>query len=79
MKVVATKVAFFNGARVRVGAEMDIPDGTKGSWFVAVDSPAAKAAQAKPAKAEPKALSEVAKRGKSFVETHAGEAGDPIA
>ena len=67
MKVVAAKVAFYNGRRVRVGDELDIPQGTKGSWFVATGSIEAKVAKEKPAKPEPKALSELgADKAKTF-------------
>ena len=34
MKVKAIQPAFFNGSRVRVGQELDVPPGMKGSWFV---------------------------------------------
>ena len=61
MKVVATSAAFFGGRRVRPGQELDVPDGTKASWFVQVDSDTAKEARKPKAKAEPKALSEIAK------------------
>lgn len=59
MKVVAIKVAFFNGRRVRAGDELDVPSGMKGSWFAPVSAPEAKAAKEKPAKPEPKALSQL--------------------
>ena len=59
MKIVAIKPAFYNGRRVRVGDELDIPSGLKGSWFAATASVEAKEAKAKPAKPEPKALSEL--------------------
>lgn len=59
MKIVAIKPAFYNGRRVRVGDELDIPTGTKGSWFAPTGSAEAKASKEKPAKAEPKALSEL--------------------
>lgn len=36
MKVVAIKEAFYNGRRVRVNAQLDVPEDTKGSWFVPV-------------------------------------------
>lgn len=74
MKVIAIKAAFFNGARVRQGAVLEIPDKTKGSWFAPVDSETGKAAK-NPGKQkeEPKTLSEVAKGGQSFVEAHAGK------
>jgi 16S rRNA U1498 N3-methylase RsmE len=59
VKIVAIKVAFYNGRRVRVGDELDIPQGTKGSWFAPVASVEASKAKAKPEKQEPKALSEL--------------------
>jgi len=34
VKVVAIKEAFYNGRRVRVGTELEVPEGIKGSWFV---------------------------------------------
>ena len=62
MKVVAIKPAFFNGSRVRPGAELDVPDALKGSWFTPVDSPEAKAVKApQAAKKEPATLSEIAR------------------
>ncbi len=63
MKVVATKPAFYNGRRVRVGAELDVPQGTKGSWFVATETVEAKKAKAKPAEDAPQALSELGNAG----------------
>jgi 16S rRNA U1498 N3-methylase RsmE len=60
VKIVAIKPAFYNGRRVRVGDELEIPQGSKGSWFAPVNSAEAKASKEKPAKPEPKALSEVA-------------------
>jgi hypothetical protein len=33
MKVVATEVAFYDGHLVRVGDELDVPEGTRGKWF----------------------------------------------
>lgn len=75
MKVIAIAAAFYNGARVRPGAEVEVPDTFKGSWFVKVDGPEAKAARAARVKTkdEPRALSQLAKDGKSFVEAHAGD------
>lgn len=74
MKVIAIKPAFYNGARVRVGAELEVPDTLKGSWFAKADTAAAKPAKVSKAKDEPKALSELPKgSGKTFVEAHAGE------
>lgn len=75
MKVVAVKEAFYNGRRVRVGAELDVPEGTKGSWFAPVASIKAKelkAEQSKPKREEPKALSEMgADKARSFVDINA--------
>lgn len=72
MKIVAIKPAFYNGRRVRVGDELDIPQGMKGSWFAAVATPEAKAAKARPStKQEPKALSELGSdKAKSFTDVH---------
>lgn len=71
MKIVAIKPAFFNGRRVRVGDELDIPQGSLGSWFAPVASIEAKAAKVKPAKTEPKALSELGSAdAKRFVDVH---------
>lgn len=75
MKVVAIKEAFYNGRRVRVGAELDVPEGTKGSWFAPTASApgkALRAEQARPKREEPKALSEMgADKAKSFVDINA--------
>lgn len=60
-KVVATSMGFYNGTRVRAGTELEVPDDFKGSWVAAVGSPAAAPAKAKPARSEPKTLSEMAK------------------
>ena len=76
MKVIAIAAAFHNGARVRPGAEVDVPDNFKGSWFVKVDAPEAKAARAArtaKTKDEPRALSQLAKDGKSFIDAHSGD------
>ena len=76
MKIVAIKPAFYNGRRVRVGDELDIPQGLKGSWFAATATIEAKQAKvekaekAKPTKDVPKALSELGTAAaKSFNET----------
>jgi hypothetical protein len=67
VKIVAIKPAFYNGRRVRVGDELDIPQGLKGSWFAAPASSEAKTAKEKPARTEPKALSELGSaKAKSF-------------
>jgi hypothetical protein len=75
MKVTAIAAAFYNGARVRPGAEVEVPDNYKGSWFVKLDAPEAKAARAAraPKPTDPRALSQLAKDGKSFIEAHAGD------
>lgn len=70
MKVVAIATAFVNGRRVRPGAELDIPENSKGSWFARVDTTEAKAAkQPKASKQEQKALSELGNaNAKSFTD-----------
>lgn len=60
-QVVATSMGFLNGSRVRPGTVIEVPDDFKGSWVAAVGSPAAAPAKPKPARAEPKTLSEMAK------------------
>jgi hypothetical protein len=70
VKVIAIQPAFYNGARVRVGAEVDVPDNLKGSWFAKANTPEAKATKAPKPKAEPKALSELAKGDMTFNEAH---------
>lgn len=77
MEVIAIKPAFFNGHRVRVGAELDIPENTKGSWFAPKDSTKAKAAKdSTKAKAnEPRTLSQAAgDSAKSFTQVLADKA-----
>lgn len=59
MKVKALQPGFFGGARIREGQEFEVPSGTKGSWFVAVEEYKAPA-KAK-GKAQPQTLSELAK------------------
>jgi hypothetical protein len=59
MKVKALQAGFFGGARIREDQEFEVPSGTKGSWFVAVEE--FKAPAKAPAKAVPKTLSEIAK------------------
>lgn len=75
MKVIAITAAFYNGSRVRPGAEVEVPDNLKGSWFVKADAAEAKAAKATRAKPkdEPKALSQLAAGTKTFLEAHAGD------
>lgn len=48
MKVKAIDVGFYGGFRRRVGATFDVPDGTKGAWFVPVDEGDSDAEQANP-------------------------------
>lgn len=82
MKVIATKMGFFNGNRQREGSEFEVPDGTKGSWFVPVGTPvAAKTVKAvaarKAATPEPTTLSKAgAGKSQSFVEAMAKKDGD---
>lgn len=66
MKFIALKAGFFEGKRVRAGAEFDGPAGSKGKWFV----PAAKyKAPPKVDEAKELALSQINKsRPQSFVE-----------
>ena len=72
MKIVAIKPAFYNGRRVRVGDELDIPQGVKGSWFVSTGTVEARAAKEEPAKTEPKALSELGSdKARTFVDVNA--------
>ncbi len=59
MKVKALKPGFFNGSRVREGQTFEVPDGTKGGWFIALEEYKAPA-KAKPA-SQAKTLSELAK------------------
>jgi hypothetical protein len=59
MKVKALKPGFFGGSLRDVGQEFDVPNGTKGTWFVAVED--FKAPAKAKAKAAPSTLSEMAK------------------
>lgn len=60
-KVVATSPGFFNGMRVRPGAEIEVPDDFKGSWVAAAGSPAVATSKPKTVRSEPKTLSEMGK------------------
>ena len=77
MRVIATKEAFYNGARIRRGARVDVPEGHKGSWFVAAETLQAKAVLddvkgKKTTKDTPKSLSEIRKEdSKTFADVHA--------
>ncbi len=81
MKVIVVKTAFFAGNLVYPSPEpIEVPDGTKGSWFVPAGSEEAKAAKAA-GKAEgkgtqpmPQTLSEIGKgNGRSFNDVHGGK------
>ena len=64
MKVKVTQSAFFGGTRRRVGEVLEVPDGTKGTWFAEVPAkgaPADVADKPKRSKAQPVALSELGK------------------
>lgn len=76
MKVIAIKPAFHNGSRVRVGDVVEVADGHQGSWFTAADNVKASAKTVKPAKPEPRALSQAGKEeAKTFIQAH-GEKAD---
>ena len=61
MKVKALEAGFYNGNRVRQGQEFEVPEGTKGKWFVALaEVKATEAPKTKGKKAEPQTLSEAA-------------------
>jgi hypothetical protein len=62
MKVRAIQAAFHNGARVRVGDVLDVPDTLKAAWFVSVDA-VSPGAPARPARRRevPVALSQIGK------------------
>lgn len=70
MKVIANASAFYNGSRIRAGAEVEVPDGFKASWATPAESiKAAKPAKAKP---EPRALSQQGKEeAKTFTQVTA--------
>jgi hypothetical protein len=58
MRVIATEQGFYKGARIREGREFEVPEGTKGKWFVPaapVEKPKADAKPAKAVKADAKA------------------------
>ncbi len=72
MKVTAISPAFYNGARVRVGDVVDVPEGFKASWAAPVDSVKP---PAKPVKPEPRTLSQAGKgESKTFVQAHSEKA-----
>lgn len=59
MLVRATHTGFIYNRRVRVGQTFEVPDGTKGKWFVPVSTP-----KEEPAKAprQPRTLSELGRQ-----------------
>lgn len=63
MKVKALQTGFYGGSRIREGQEFEVPEGYKGTWFIALDEHAvhAKAPKAAKVKAQPQTLSELAK------------------
>lgn len=77
MKVIVVKTAFFAGNLVYPSPEpIEVPDGTKGSWFVRADSEEAAQAAKGAAKAKPtmpQTLSEMTKGGQSFNDVHGGK------
>jgi hypothetical protein len=81
MKVVVVKPAFYNGFRVRVGTELNVPDELKGSWFVhkdAVPTPPVTGGRGRKPKDAPQTLSQMAKgeTPASFIDVHKGEGDD---
>lgn len=78
MKVIAIAPAFYQGSRVRVGAEVEVPSGFKASWAAPVKSVEATVAvkATKATRLEPRALSQAGKEGsKTFIQAH-GEKAD---
>jgi hypothetical protein len=47
MKVIALQAGFYNGSRVREGAEFEVEVGLQGKWFAPVSTVEAKATKAK--------------------------------
>lgn len=67
MRVVATEVGFYDGARRKVGAIFEVPEGVTAKWFEPVESSAKvvapKSKAPKGAKAnEPQTFSEISKK-----------------
>jgi 16S rRNA U1498 N3-methylase RsmE len=56
MKVIALSAGFYNGSRVREGAEFEVADGQKAKWFAPVEAVKAVAAKAKVEKAKSDAV-----------------------
>lgn len=79
MKVVATQTGFYDGSLREPGTEFEVPDSLQIHWAVPVGSPGSDSAKPKPvAKPRPRALSELSRPGKSFIEQH-GDGLDDIA
>lgn len=77
MRVIATQTGFFAGSLREKGTTFEVPDSFKASWVAPLGSPAAEEAKPKPApKPRARALSELAKPGKSFIEQNAADADD---
>lgn len=79
MKVIATQTGFYDGSLREPGTEFEVPDSLQIHWAVPVGSPHGEAARVKPVpKPRPRALSELSRAGKSFIEQH-GSADDELA
>lgn len=75
MKVTAIKPAFHDGARIRVGDVVEVPEGFKASWAAPAEVAKAQAKAAKPTKSEPRALSQAGKEeAKTFIQAHGEKA-----
>ena len=63
MKVRATKLGFHDGAMRHPGQVFEVPEGTKGKWFVSADTPLPPE-EDKPKSDEPSTLAELGRRGR---------------
>ena len=80
MRVVATQTGFYDGSLREPGTEFEVPDSLQIHWAIPVDSPGSEAVKPKPAtKPRPRALSELSRPGKSFIEQHGSSADDELA
>jgi hypothetical protein len=72
MRVIATRMGFYGGTRIREGVAFEVPDGTKGKWFEPAEQAGGDAVK-KPASKKPKAdggpstFSELAHRDAALV------------
>jgi hypothetical protein len=76
MRVVATAVGFYKGSRKRPGQEFDVPEGTKGKWFVKGEDAPKKSAvdpKAKGKKGGPGTFSEIARGDAKTVPPGSGD------